>query len=82
MSAGPPAGTGRQQQGEVPKVALPVIAVFGGAKDPLTLHAANQIGYEIGLRRAILLTGGDDPKMPDLKGHVLAGACRARKTAR
>ena len=78
MSAGPPVGTGRQQQDDVPRVALPVIAVFGGAKDPLTLHAANQIGYEIGLRRAILLTGGDDPRAQDLKGHVLAGACRAR----
>ena len=60
-------------------MALPVIAVFGGAKDDLTLYAAEQIGYEVGLRRAILLTGGDDPRAPDLKGRVLAGACGARK---
>jgi hypothetical protein len=79
MSAGPPADAGQQQQDEVPRVALPVIAVFGGAKDDPTLDTAEQIGYEIGLSHAILLTGGDDPRARDLKGRVLAGACRARK---
>ena len=78
MNAGPAAGTG-QQQDEVPRVALPVIAVFGGADDDVTRDAAEQIGYEIGLSHAILLTGGDDPRAQDLKGRVLAGACRARK---
>jgi len=79
MNAGPVAGTGQQQQDEVSRVALPVIAVFGGAADNLTRDAAEQIGYEIGLSHAILLTGGADPRAPDLKGRVLAGACRARK---
>jgi predicted Rossmann-fold nucleotide-binding protein len=78
MSAGPPVGSGQQQQDEMPRVAVPVIAVFGGAKDDLTRDAAEQIGYEIGLSRAILLTGGDDPRAQDLKGRALAGACRAR----
>ena len=79
MSAGSPVGTGQQQQDEVPRVVLPAIAVFGGADDDLTCDAAEQIGYEIGRSHAILLTGGDDPRAQDLKGRVLAGACRARK---
>lgn len=79
MSAEPPAVSGQQQQEEVPRVALPVIAVFGGADDETTHAAAEQIGYEIGLSHAILLTGGDDPRVQDLKGRVLAGACGARK---
>jgi predicted Rossmann-fold nucleotide-binding protein len=57
----------------------PVIAVFGGAKDEPTLDAAEQVGYEIGRRHAILLTGGDDQTATDLKGRVLTGAVRARQ---
>jgi hypothetical protein len=79
MNAGPADNTGQQQQDEAPGGALPVIAVFGGAKDDLTRAAAEEIGYEIGLSHAILLTGGDDPRTGDLKGRVLAGACQARK---
>jgi predicted Rossmann-fold nucleotide-binding protein len=77
MNTGHADGSG-QQQAEAQGTALPVIAVFGGAEDEPTLKAAERVGYEIGRSRAILLTGGDDPKAKDLKGHVLAGACEAR----
>jgi predicted Rossmann-fold nucleotide-binding protein len=79
MNTGPANGTCQQQQAKVPGPTLPVIAVFGGAKDEPTREAAEQIGKEIGLSQAILLTGGDDPKAKDLKGRVLAGANRARE---
>lgn len=79
MNAGPAAGVGQQPHDQVPRLALPVIAVFGGADDDLTCNAAEQVGYEIGLSHAILLTGGDNPRAQDLKGRVLAGACRARE---
>jgi predicted Rossmann-fold nucleotide-binding protein len=80
MNFGQADGTGQQQQAKVPHAAFPVIAVFGGADDSPTLEMVEQVGYEIGRSHAILLTGGDDPNAPDLKGHVLAGACRARRS--
>ena len=79
MNTEPIDGTGQQRQAEVPEATLPVIAVFGGAEDEITLEAAEQIGYEIGLNQAILLTGGDDPNARDLKARVLRGALRARQ---
>jgi predicted Rossmann-fold nucleotide-binding protein len=78
MRSGAADGTG-QQRDEVPEAALPVIAVFGGAKDEATREVAEEAGCEIGQRNAILLTGGDDPAVKDLKGRVLFGAhVRAR----
>lgn len=77
MNTGAADDTG--QQPEVAEATLPVIAVFGGAKDQSTLKAAGEIGYQIGLNQAILLTGGDDPNAGDLKACALAGTLRARK---
>ncbi len=77
MNTGSADGTG-QQQPEIAEATLPVIAVFGGADDEIALEAAEQIGYQIGLTQAILLTGGDDASAGDLKARVLAGALRAR----
>lgn len=79
MNRGPSDGTGQQQQPGTPGATLPVIAVFGGARHTPTLDAAEQIGYQIGLNHAILLTGGDDPNAGDLKARVLAGALDARQ---
>ena len=73
-----PTDAGQQQQPDVPGSRVPVIAVFGGATDRDTLAAAEQVGREIGLSGAILLTGGDDPTATDLKGRVLSGAVKAR----
>jgi predicted Rossmann-fold nucleotide-binding protein len=81
MNTGRTDGTGQQQQPEVPEARVPVIAVFGGARDEDTLKAAEQIGYAIRLSRAILLTGGDDRTgtAMDLKGRVLFGATDPRE---
>ncbi len=79
MNTGPTDGTSQQQQPEVPEARVPVIAVFGGATDENILTAAEQVGCEIGRSDAILLTGGDNPNSPDLKGRVLRGAIDARK---
>lgn len=40
MNTGSTDGTGQQQQAEVPEATLPVIAVFGGAEDEITLDPA------------------------------------------
>jgi predicted Rossmann-fold nucleotide-binding protein len=78
-NTGTAGGTDHPRQPETPGVTLTVIAVFGGAEDEPTLKAARQIGHQISLNHAILLTGGDDPNAGDLKAHVLAGALAARE---
>jgi predicted Rossmann-fold nucleotide-binding protein len=74
MNTAPTDSAGEQQHAEVPGKEIPVIAVFGGSRDDTTLEVAEEVGHQIGLSRAILLTGGDDPNATDLKGRVLHGA--------